>query len=475
MGLAAVSPRGGQVNTPDRVVRGARVLVDGALRPAAVHLRAGRISAVTAPDETAGAADVVEAGDLVVFPGLVDAHVHVNEPGRTEWEGYASATAAALAGGVTTLVDMPLNGLPPLLDAAALRARLAAIAATARADVALWAGLVSADTSQLAGLAALGVAGVKCFMSPSGVDEFPNVGEAELDAALPVLRDLGLPLLVHAESPAALAGAAAMLPPGADPRAHATWLATRPAAAEAEAIDLLVRLCRRHRAAVHVVHVSSSDGCERIAAARAEGLPMTAESCPHYLTFAAADVPDGATAFKCAPPLREGAHREALWSALAAGTLDLVASDHSPSPAVLKSTDSGDFMRAWGGIAGLQLLLPATWTGAAARGHGPDRLGAWLAEAPARLAGLSSRKGRLAPGCDADVVLWDPEGSFEVRPEALQHRHRLTPWAGRTLRGTVVQVFLRGRLVYHRDRGFTDPPGGVFLPVRRGARGPGPN
>jgi allantoinase len=463
------------VSGPGLVVRGRRVLVNGELRPAAVHVRDGRIASVTEPGADPGGVRVVDAGSLVVFPGLVDAHVHVNEPGRTEWEGYATATAAALAGGVTTLVDMPLNGRPPLLDADAWRARRAAIEASARADVALWAGLVSADTSKLAALAELGVAGVKCFMSPSGVDEFAHVGETELDAALPVLRELGLPLLAHAESPAVLERALAALPPGADPRAHATWLATRPAAAEAEAIGTLVRLCRRHRAAVHVVHVSSREGCERIADARAEGLPVSAETCPHYLTFADGEIPDGATEFKCAPPLRGTAQRESLWRALADGTLDLVASDHSPSPPALKAADSGDFLRAWGGITGLQLLLPAAWTGAVARGHGPARLGAWLAEAPARLAGLAGRKGRLAPGHDADFVLWDPDASFAVRPEALHHRHRLTPWAGRELGGVVRETWLRGRLVYHRDHGFTDPPGGTYLPVRRGSRGPGPN
>lgn len=459
------------MSSADLVVRGSRVLVEGGPRAAAVHVREGRIVAVTPPGEVGTGAPVVEAGDLLVGPGLVDAHVHVNEPGRTDWEGWASATAAAAAGGVTTIVEMPLNGIPPTTGADGVRARLAAMAGQARVDVALWGGLVSAYTAPLPELAALGVAGCKCFLSPSGVPEFPHVGQDELEAALPVLRALGLPLLAHAESPAALARAAARAVPGADPREHATWLASRPEEAEVEAIEMLVRLCRAHRARVHVVHVSSAGGAECIARARAEGLPVSAETCPHYLAFTSEGVPPGATAFKCAPPIRESAHREALWAALAAGTLELVASDHSPCPPAMKSPDRGDFLAAWGGIASLQLLLPAVWTEAAARGAGPGTLSRWLAEAPARLAGLEGRKGALAPGNDADFVVWDDGATFTVDAGALHHRHGVTPWAGRTLRGVVHQTWLRGRLVYHRDRGFPEPAGGAFLPVhrRRGA------
>lgn len=450
-------------------LRGPAFFVDGALRPAAVQVREGVIAAVLGAAEAPAGARVVEI-DAIVMPGIVDAHVHVNEPGRTEWEGYASATARALAGGVTTLVDMPLNGIPPLLDEAALGTRLDAIARSARADVALWAGLVSADASALPALARAGVAGVKVFLSPSGVDEFPNVGEAELDAALPALRDLGLPLLAHAESPAVLERAAAALAPGADPRAHATWLATRPAEAEAEAIAMLVRLCRKHRARVHVVHVSSREGCALVAAAKAEGLPITAETCPHYLAFTADEVPDGATWFKCAPPLRDAGHREALLGALRDGTLDLVASDHSPCPPAMKRLESGDFLRAWGGIAGLEFLLPATWEALRpADGDGAlARAARLLAEAPARLAGLAHRKGRIAAGCDADFAVVRP-GECRAVAAPIGTPERPSPWPGRPLFGTVEQTWLRGRLVYSRGEGFMDPPAGRFVPARRGA------
>lgn len=451
---------------PDLVLRGRRVVRGGSVGPAAVHVRDGRVDAVTAFDETAGAARVIDSGELTVMSALVDAHVHANDPGRTEWEGYATATAAAAAGGITTIVDMPLNGLPPLLDAAAGSRRVEALTGVARADVALWGGLVSAECAGLAALAAFGVAGAKCFLSPSGVPEFPNVGERELDAAMPVLRDLGLPLLAHAESPAALDRAAAAAA-GSDPLAYGTWLASRPAEAEAEAIDLLVRLCRRHLCAVHLVHVSSGAGVERIAAAKAEGLPVTAETCPHYLAFSAEDVPDGATAFKCAPPVRSGGEREALWRGLEAGTLDFVASDHSPCPPEMKALDSGDFTVAWGGIAGVQLLLPSTWTGLAARGGSVADAARLLSAAPARFAGLAARKGAIEPGHDADFVVWDPEATLVVHARDLHHRHPVTPWAGRELRGVVHQTWLRGRLVYDRELGIVDPPRGEFLAVHR--------
>lgn len=464
MGLAADAPGGGPLTVDRFILRGVRVLTGGGVAPADVGVDAGRVTAVAGHGEL-GDAPVVDAGDSVVFPGLVDAHVHVNEPGRTDWEGYATAGAAAVAGGVTTLVDMPLNGLPPALDAAAVRARVAALTGVARADVAVWGGLTGPDVSGLAALADAGVAGVKVFMSPSGVEEFAHVGERELDAALPALRDLGLPLLAHAEHPAVLARAAAAAT--GDPRSYATWLASRPVAAETEAIDVLVRLCAKHRARVHVVHVTSAAGAARVAAARAAGLPFSGETCPHYLTFAAADVPAGATEYKCAPPIRDAAEREALRAALRAGDLALVASDHSPCPPELKARETGDFGRAWGGIASLQLLLPATWTALAEAGASLADLGRWLAEAPAELAGLAARKGRIVPGADADFTLWDPDAAFTVEPARLFHRHRVTPYAGRVLRGVVQRTWLRGRLAYDRDRGPLDPPAGTFLPVGR--------
>ncbi len=446
------------------VVRGRRVCVDGRLRPAAVHVAGGIIAAVTDWDQVHGAAVVVDVGDLLLTPGLADAHVHVNEPGRTEWEGFATATAAAAAGGVTTIVDMPLNSVPATTNAAGVAAKRAALDGVARVDVALWGGLVPGNAAELPALAAAGVAGVKCFLSPSGVDEFPHVGEAELDEAMPRLRELGLPLLAHAESPAVLARAAAAVAHG-DPRAHATWIASRPPEAEAEAVAMLVRLCRAHGTRVHVVHVACREAAAVIASARAEGLPVSAETCPHYLTFDGDAVPAGATAYKCAPPLRSAAQREALWNALADGTLQLVATDHSPCPPSLKRLAEGDFFTAWGGIASLELLLPALWTGASARGHDVAAVVRWAATAPAELAGLAARKGRIAVGLDADLVAWDDTAEFVVDAASLHHRHALTPWAGRRLRGVVRQTWIRGVLAYDRGRGWTERPTGTFLAV----------
>jgi allantoinase len=450
----------------DLVIRGRRVFANRRLGPAAIHVADGRVAAVTAYDEVEPGAPLHDAGERLVTPGLVDSHVHVNEPGRAEWEGFACATAAAAAGGVTTIVDMPLNCIPATTSSAAAEAKRAALEGQAHVDVALWGGLVPGGAAAIDELAAFGVAGIKCFLCPSGVDEFPHVGRADLEQALPRLAALGLPLLVHAESPATLARAAAALDAARpDPRAHATWLAARPAEAEVEAVAMLVDLARRHRAAIHVVHVASAAVPPMIAAARAEGLAVSGEACPHHLTFAAEEIPDRATAFKCAPPIRGAADREALWGALAEGALDLVASDHSPCPPAHRLPERGDFLTAWGGIAGLETLLAALWTGASARGHDLAAMLRWGAERPARLAGLDRRKGRLDVGFDADLVIWDDGATFVVEPQRLHSRHAVTPFAGRALRGVVHQTWVRGTRAFDRAAGL-GRPAGRFVPAR---------
>jgi allantoinase len=375
------------------------------------------------------------------MPGIVDTHVHVNEPGRTEWEGFETASAAALAGGVTTIIDMPLNSIPPTIDVRALDAKRRA-AQGVRLNVEFWGGIVPGSTLEIDRLADAGVRGFKCFLSPSGVPEFDNVDQNDLIATLPILRRRELPLLVHAEWPAALR----MMPVAADPRAYATWLDSRPDGAERDAIAVLIELCRESGARIHVVHVASAAALPLLAAARVEGLPITAETCPHYLTFSADEIRDGATEFKCAPPIRDQTTREALWQALADGTLDLVATDHSPAPPAMKRP--GDFVRAWGGIASLELGLAAVWTGASRRGFGFEHLSRWLASAPAALAGLTSRTGSIAPGLDADLVVWDPSVEWTVDQQRLHQRHKLTPYHGRALRGRVIETYVRGRLVY---------------------------
>ena len=397
-----------------------------------------RVERASAPRD--GALDL---GDAWLLPGVVDTHVHVNEPGRTEWEGFETATGAAAAGGVTTIVDMPLNSIPATTTAAALRAKREAAAGKLHADVAFWGGVVPGNANELRSLAAGGVRGFKCFLVPSGVDEFPGVEEADLHQAMPLIASLGLPLLVHAELPGPITGALAGLG-DSDPRRYATWLASRPRAAEVEAVRLMIRLAERYGCRTHIVHVATGDVIDDLRRARAGNVPITAESCPHYLTFCAEEIDDGATAYKCAPPIRERAERERLWEALADGTIDLIATDHSPCPPPLKRPDSGDFMSAWGGIASLELSLAAVWTAARGRGFTAGHLAGWMSANPARLAGLDDRKGAIAQGLDADLVVWDPDAQWLVDPAHMRQRHPVTPYAGRVLAGRVLATYVRG-------------------------------
>ena len=447
------------------------------MQPASVHVADGRILRVAAYADTDAGADapndIVDAGELAVLPGLVDTHVHVNEPGRTHWEGFRSATRAAAAGGVTTLLDMPLNSIPATTTAAALDEKQRAASGNCHVDVGFIGGVVPGNEARLAPLWEAGVLAYKCFLVPSGVPEFEYARAADLECALPVLARLDAPLMVHAELPEPIAEATAVTV--GDPRRYATYLATRPAAAETAAIRMLVDLAQRHGARVHIVHVSAAESLEVIASARRAGVRITAETCPHYLTFVAAEIADGATELKCAPPIREASNREALWRGLRDGTLDCVVSDHSPAPPELKlaandsSVDdgegSGDFLRAWGGIASLELTLAAVWTGMRARGLDAALLAQCMSEAPARLAGLQDTKGRIIEGGDADLALVDLDDSFEVEPRRLHQRHKLTPYAGRRLFGRVAATYLRGELVYANGAVVGEPRGRLLRRV----------
>ncbi|HEX8068611.1 MAG TPA: allantoinase AllB [Pyrinomonadaceae bacterium] len=451
--------------TADFVIRARRVVMPAGVAPAAVQVRGGRIGAVGEFADVPAGSELIEVDDeALLLPGLVDTHVHINEPGRTEWEGFASATRAAAAGGVTTLVEMPLNSVPATTTRAALAAKLDAARGQLRVDVAFWGGVVPGNAAELEGLRADGVVGFKCFLVPSGVDEFPHVTEDDLRAVMPLLARMDVPLIVHAEAPAPIdAAVETVTRADADPRRYATFLVSRPEAAEEEAVALMIRLCRETGARVHIVHHSAASALPLLAAAKAEGLPFTAETCPHYLVFAAEDVPDGATEYKCCPPVRGRANREALWRALEDGTLDFVVSDHSPCPPVMKRRDVGDFMQAWGGISSLQLRLSVMWTQARARGHSIEQLCAWLAAAPARLVGLEARKGAIRPGCDADLCVFHPEAVTRVAPDVLQHRHKLTPYAGHVLRGAVAATYLRGVKIYERGAFLHEAAGAPLL------------
>ncbi len=437
-------------------IRSRRVVTPEGVRDCVVHVEGGKIVAVLSPAD-APTGQVDDVGDLVLAPGIVDPHVHINEPGRTEWEGFESATRAAAAGGVTTLVDMPLNSSPVTTSVHALQQKLAAAAGKLHVDCGFHAGLVPEHALTLAALLSAGVLGVKAFLIGSGIEEFPPVAEHDLRSALPAIASRGLPLLVHAE----LCSAAA--PPRTEsPRGYAAYLAARPRSWENNAVELMVRVCREYKCRVHIVHVSSSDMLPMLRAAKEDGVPITAETCPHYLFFSAEEIPDGATHFKCAPPIRERANNELLWDALKQGVLDCIVSDHSPCPPALKLLQEGDFVRAWGGISSLQLSLAAVWTEARKRNFGIEDLARWMSSNTAKLVGLENRKGAIAVGRDADFVLWNPNASFVVQDAMLQHRHKLTPYAGRTLFGKVHATFLRGEKVYDDGR-FFPPVGQVLL------------
>ncbi len=423
-----------------------RVLAGERLAPATVLFKDGRISDVLphVPGQNGQPASsgVLDVGDLVVFPGLVDCHVHINEPGRTEWEGFETATRAAAAGGVTTLVDMPLNSLPVTTTRAALETKLQASEGNRFVDVGFWGGVVPQNVADLPDLVSGGALGCKTFLVHSGIDEFPNTTADDLRRAMPVLRDHGLPLLVHAELD--LGAEVSEL----DPRVYHGYLQSRPKAWEDAAIAMMIELCRETRCPVHIVHLSSAQSLRALADAKAEGLPITVETCPHYLCLEAEEVPDGATYYKCAPPIREHDNRQALWQGLLDGVIDFVITDHSPCIPSLKLPDQGDFMGAWGGIASLQLGLSAIWTEARARGASLEQLARWMSTNPAQFAGLANTKGRIAPGFDADLLVWDPDAERRIEAQALFFRHKVSPYVGRTLTGTVERTLLGGQLVF---------------------------
>lgn len=447
------------MRAPNLVIRGKRVVLPESVAPASIHIADDTIVSTTSYENVPADCELIEAHDeSLVMPGLVDTHVHINEPGRTEWEGFATATRAAAAGGVTTLVDMPLNSIPATTTVGGLQAKLAAARGQCHVDVGFWGGVVPGNTRELASLSAAGVVGFKCFLIHSGVDEFPNVTEDDLREALPELTRLGALLIVHAEVPGPISRTGI---PACSTK-YTTFLASRPRAAEDEAVALMIKLAREFGTRVHIVHHSSADSLSMLRAAKAARLKITAETCPHYLTFAAEEIPDGATEFKCCPPIRERENREQLWSALGSGTLDMIVSDHSPCPPAMKLPETGDFLAAWGGISSLQLRLPVVWTDASRRGYSLADLARWLCQAPAKLVGLDNRKGVIAAGYDADLVIWNPAQQFTVAGTALHHRHKLTPYEGRILNGVVEKTFLRGRKIYDGGE-FIGKPQGVLV------------
>ena len=448
--MESVAIHSKRVVTPSGVIEATLIVAEGRIK----EVLNGRVQRNGIPFES--------VGDKVIMPGVIDAHVHINEPGRTEWEGFETATKAAAAGGVTTLIEMPLNASPVTTTAAALKLKLEAAKGKLHVNAGFYGGVIPDNIADLDGLLNAGVFGIKAFLTHSGIDEFPNVTEADLRKALPILRKHDATLLVHCELESPNTQHVTRQH-ATDPRSYAAYLASRPRAWENEAISLMIRLSEEFDVHVHIVHVSSAEALTLIRDGKKRGLRITAETCPHYLVFCAEEIPDGATEFKCAPPIRGRANNELLWQALKDGTLDFVASDHSPAPPDIKEQQSGDFMKAWGGIAGLQFGLPAFWTGAKERGFSLEDVARLLCEHPADFLGLNE-KGRIASGCDADLVVWDPEASFVVKEAEIQHRHKLTPYSERPLNGGVERTIISGSVAFERGR-FTYAR---YIPLKHG-------
>ena len=431
------------------IIRGRRVVFPEHVGPASIYIREGQVERIGEFDQVDQNYELTDVDDdSLIMAGLVDTHVHINEPGRTEWEGFETATRAAAAGGVTTLVDMPLNSIPATTSLENFQTKLSAARNKCYVDVGFWGGVVPGNTSELSRMKEAGVVGFKCFLVPSGVDEFPHVTLDDLKVAMPELARLDSLLIVHAELPGPINEATPNQTSATD---YQTFLQSRPRKAENEAIELMIRLSSEFDTRIHIVHLSSAEALPMLREAQADKIKISAETCPHYLHFSAETIPSAATEFKCCPPIRETSNREQLWDALADGTIGIIVSDHSPCPGNMKLPETGDFLGAWGGIASLQLRLPIIWTEAQRRGFSLLDVNRWLCSGPAMQVGLEKRKGSIAEGSDADLIVWSPNKPFKVDASVLRHRHKISPYNGETLIGVVRKTFLRGRKIYDEN------------------------
>lgn len=444
---------------PEKAIHSRRVLLPEGLTDATLLISEGKIVAIE-PGKWAAPKGFpfTEAGESVIMPGIIDSHVHINEPGRTDWEGFETMTRAAAAGGITTLVDMPLNSSPVTVSADALQAKLDATRGKLMVNVGCYGGIIPGNADQLEPLAAAGVWGFKVFLTHSGIDEFPATDFKTLEKIAPILARLGIPLLAHAELDTPHKGLDAL---AADPYSYQAWLHSRPNAWEDEAIKKLIALCAKHKLRTHIVHLSSASALPMIREARAKGLPLTVETCPHYVYFSAEKIPDGDTRFKCAPPIRDAANNHLLWEALNDGTLDFIVTDHSPAPPEIKELDSGNLQAAWGGIASIQFSLPIVWTLAKQHNNSLQQVASWMSTQVADFLGLPD-KGRIVPGADADLVVWSPEKKMKINRNNIQFRHKVTPYEGEMVYGVVEQTWVNGELAYDRGGFVSSPPGKII-------------
>jgi allantoinase len=445
----------------DMAIQSERIIMPGEIRKGVVLIKDGKITGIVS-ELPGGDFPVADIGNKVLMPGVIDPHVHINEPGRTNWEGFDTATKAGIAGGITTLVDMPLNSSPVTTTTKAFDKKINAAKGQLHTNCGFWGGIIPGNEKEIEPLIEKGVLGFKAFLTHSGIDEFPNITEAGLRRAMPLIAKYNLPLLVHCEisDPTCYSPLAT--------REYQNYLASRPKKWEDDAIALMICLCEEFNCRVHIVHLSSADSVEQIVKAKQKSLSadgqgslLSVETAQHYLYFTAEQIKNGQTQFKCAPPIREKENNERLWQALKDGIIDLVATDHSPAPPEMKESGSGNFMKAWGGISSIQFALPVLWTAARKHGCSLNDLSKWLCEKPAGLAGLDRYKGKIAKGYDADLVAWDPEKNFVVTENIILHKHKITPYLGEELYGVVEQTWLKGERVFH-DGSFTPGRGSIL-------------
>ena len=442
--------------TPNLAIISQRVLTPKGERPAAILIQEEKIMDVVSISEIPSDCPVEDMKNDVVMPGLVDTHVHINEPGRTDWEGFETATKAAAAGGITTLVDMPLNCIPVTTTVDALNEKIAATKNQLWVDCGFYGGLIPDNLQDIESLADAGVLGFKAFLSHSGIDEFPNINEKHLREALPIFANKGIPVLVHAE----LENGATQ---SEDHSTYKSFQDSRPKSWENNAVKLLIQLSKEFDARIHIVHLSSADILAEIAQTRNDGYPISVETCPHYLHFSSEHISDGDTRFKCAPPIWESDNKEKLWSGLENGLINFITSDHSPCTAELKNLEVGDFEKAWGGISSIQFTLPVIWTECKTRGYSMDQLINWMSKQPAKFIGKDQQKGQISPGFDADLVCWNPGEKYIIQKEAIHHKNKLTPYEGESLYGVVNTTFLRGQKVYENGEFLGNPTGKIIL------------